>query len=345
MTPLKLKRRERVRFMSVCVAAFSESQRAVVCVADKALSYGGSIQWDSDSSKMVSLGPSGPLVLFAGEETAITKVLAGLVADVSIFGQGKTKAEIITACEKEYKEAVDELVESKFLRPRLITKQDYVKAITSGQINPYMMTLAKEIKDFELECQFMVCGFASNGLPYILSLDSPGIITDMTQTGFHAVGSGWEKAVASLLFSEFKRSHPLYRTAYDSFDAKAFSEMAVGVGFDWEMQVVTKDRIVEVNKDAKELIEKVWAKSTRSPFDKRQKDDVANPPRDWRQTLERYFGLIMENPDVTSGTQPKLSPSVKLIVKDDLGTEPSVVSSEEKKRIRKVLDLAKTQEE
>jgi len=323
--------------MSVCVAAFSEAQRAIVCIADRALSYGGSIQWDSDSSKMLTLSPKGPLILFAGDETPTTKVLAGILSRTPDLGEGKTKAEVVTVCEAEYKEAMDELIEAQFLRPRLLTKQDYVTAITAPQMNPYIRTLAEDVKAFQLECQFLVCGFASNGLPYILSLDNPGIITDMTQTGFHAIGSGWEKAIARLLFSEFKRSYPLYRTAYDSFDAKAFSEMAVGVGFDWELRVITKDRIVELKEDAKELIEKVWTKFTRSPFEKRKKDDPLPPPRDWMKMLETYFRLIMENPDLSSGPLPELHPRVGLTIRGDLNTEPNLTSRRQRKQMRELI--------
>ena len=47
--------------MTVCVAALAADFNAVVCVADKALSYGEYIQWDSDSSKIVKINPSGTL--------------------------------------------------------------------------------------------------------------------------------------------------------------------------------------------------------------------------------------------------------------------------------------------
>lgn len=329
--------------MSICVAALSESQRAIVCIADKALSYGGSIQWDSDSSKIISLGPEGPLILFAGEGTPTTSVLAGLFSRPSDLGKNKTKAEILSVCETEYKDAMNELIEATFLRPQLLSKQDYIAAITAAQINPFMMSVAEEIKAFQMDCQLLVCGFASNGLPYILTVESPGIVTDMTQTGFHAIGSGWEKAVARLLFSEYKRAHALHRTVYDSFDAKVFAEMAVGVGFEWDSQIITKDRVVEVKKDIKDLIEKAWTATVRSPFEKRQKDDLPPPPKNWRETLETYFRLIAENPDAASAFQAKLNPSVSLIAKGDFSTEPKLMSSQERKQIKKIMKWGEAQ--
>jgi hypothetical protein len=33
--------------MTVCLAAFAQNHQAIVCIADKGLSYGDHIQWDS----------------------------------------------------------------------------------------------------------------------------------------------------------------------------------------------------------------------------------------------------------------------------------------------------------
>jgi hypothetical protein len=68
------------------------------------------------------------------------------------------------------------------------------------------------------------------GRPYILHLGTAGIVSDMTQTGFDPIGTGSEKSISKMLYSEHKRSREAYRTLYDIFDAKAFAEMSSGVG-------------------------------------------------------------------------------------------------------------------
>ncbi len=99
--------------------------------------------------------------------------------------------------------------------------------------------------------------------------------------------------VARLLFSDFKRTHSVQRILYDSFDAKATAEMAVGVGYEWDATVITAfgdETIarVPIDKPTKELIERAWAKHNRSPFEKREKDDIPNPPKDWKNVLLDY---------------------------------------------------------
>jgi hypothetical protein len=274
--------------VTVCIAALAADFRAVVCVADKALSYGDYIQWDSDSSKIIKVNPSGTLLLFSGEEEPGSKVLAGLITEYKELWH-KDRPHIVKTCERQYKEALDELLEAKFLAPRLLKRSEYLSAITGATINEYMHSVAKEIDKYQMQCDLLVCGFDTIGTPLILELKHPGIATDMTITGFHAIGSGSEKAVARLLFSEHKRTHSLARTLYDLFDAKANAEMAVGVGYEWDAVIVMENGFHDVPENIKELIESVWAKYNRSPFETyNPKEDKKGPPKNWQSVLNDF---------------------------------------------------------
>jgi hypothetical protein len=282
-----------VEAVTICVAALAADFKAIVCVADKALAYGDQIQWDSDGSKIIKINPSGTLLMFSGEETAISKVTTALHAKgTELWGNGKT--ETIQVCEDEYKHVLDALVEAKFLTPRLLTRQDYVAAVSGQQINSYAKSLAEDIANYELDCDLLICGFDYIKSPFIIDVKSPGIAADMTMTGFQAVGCAWEKAVARLLFSEHKRTHSIARSLYDAFDAKAFAEMSAGVGYEWDAVVITEHGFHDVPKDIKELIEKVWSKFNRSPFEKfNAKEDIPGPPRDWKQQLDDFCNELL----------------------------------------------------
>jgi len=297
--------------MTVCIAALSQKSEAIVCVADRALTYGSSIQWDSDSSKIFELNPSGTLVMFAGSEDITSRVIGKIVASADQIGDDIANARRVL--EKEYQEAIDELATAKFLTPRLLTKQDYVAAMSQQSINPYVQSIAAEIGSYEADCALLVCGFDSQKRPFILYVDSPGIVTDMTRTGFHSIGSGWEKSVSKMLFSEHKKSRELSRTLYDTFDAKAFAEMAAGVGFDWETWVTTSERKSHHVPDSIDaLVERAWVDHDRSPFDKRDKDDAEPPPKDWKAQLRKYARTILP-PALENGDQmPKQSQRRKL---------------------------------
>jgi hypothetical protein len=279
--------------MTVCAAALSENSKAIVCISDNGVSYGESIQWDSDSSKMFAVKEKlGPIIMFAGSEEPTSKVLAALLAHENEIGENIRKT--VEICEREYKQSVDELVEAKFLTPRLLARKDYLAAISGSEINPYMRDVAENIDRFEMDSALIVCGFDSEKKAFILDLEPPGIVTDMSILGFHAIGTGSEKAISRLLFDEFRRIHTLERTPYDCFDAKANAEMAAGVGYAWDAAIITEAGIKEVPIRIKELIEKVWAKYTRSPFDKYdKKEHMPLPPDDWQDKLRSFRDSIM----------------------------------------------------
>lgn len=287
----KSKRLAGKAFVTVCVAALASNLKAIACVADKALSYGDHIQWDSDSSKILKLNPSGTVVMFSGAEEPNSKVLANFIARADDL-HGKARQEIVKICEAAYREIVDELAEAKFLRPRLLTRKDYLSAITSSPLNAYIKAVAQEIDKFELNCNLLVCGFDIHQVPFILDVYHPGIATDMTLTGFHAIGSGWDKAVSRLLFSEHKREHSIERTLYDAFDAKANAEMSAGVGYAWDAVIVTGGAAgcIDVSEEIKDLIERVWVQHDRSPFETyKPKEDLAPPPKNWQKQLSKLI--------------------------------------------------------
>jgi len=211
---------------------------------------------------MVRLNSDKCVVLFAGGERDISEVISRILADEGQLGKNKRQTK--TTLERESKGAIDFIVDRLYLAPRQLTRTEYVNAISGGQINAYMKTVAEEIHNFQLDCSLLVC--ASEGTRmFILGLDREGLVTDMTTTGFDAIGSGSEKAISRFLFSEHKREHDIDRVLYDAFDAKASAEMAVGVGYDWDAWVVLPGTlgVHAVPEEIKDILERAWSQRKR----------------------------------------------------------------------------------
>jgi hypothetical protein len=250
--------------------------------------------------------------MIAGADPDITRILAPILAREREIG--RNIQETIKICEAEYKTALDDLITLRFLTPRLLTRQDYVDGISGGEINAFFRGVATEINEFVMDCALLLCGFDSKEQPFIISLERPGIATNYSVNGFHAIGSGWEKAISRLLYSEYKRTNPVERILYDCFDAKAFAEMNSSVGYDWDVKIVTAGKVWSVSPLMKKLIERVWVKYNRSPFDKREKDDEKPPPRDWDTELNAYFSRMTNR--IPRGKVRTLMANGKLIEQD-----------------------------
>jgi hypothetical protein len=280
------------RLVTVCIAALAGHGRTIVCVADKAVSYGDHIQWDADSSKITTLDNNKSLILLAGSEDPTSRVLRKLDSLREEFSGDR--AVLVTILEEKFKEAFAEEQEITILHPQMMTREDYLKAISGGTINRYMESLALDVRNFRFDCALLVCGFDNKQSPYIILLEPPGKAIDCTITGFAAIGTGAEKAISELLYAEYARSHGVARALYDCFDAKLFAEMAPGVGYEWEMRLITAAKAVPLHSEAKPLLERVWVKYSRSPFEKRKKGDSPDPPKDWQNRLKTLVAASLQ---------------------------------------------------
>jgi hypothetical protein len=280
--------------VTVCIAALAGNGpgTAIICIADKAVSYGDQIQWDSDSSKITTLDNNKSLILLAGSEDPTSRVLRKLDPLKAEFSGDRNK--LMKTLEEKFKEAFAEEQEITVLHPQMMTREDYLKAISGGTINRYMESLAVDVRNFVFDCALLVCGFDNQNSPYIILLESPGRAVDCTNTGFAAIGTGAEKAISELLYAEYARSHGIARSLYDCYDAKLFAEMAPGVGYEWEMRLITAVKAVPLHDGAKPLLDKVWVKYSRSPFEKRKNDDLPNPPKDWEMQLRTLVAASLQ---------------------------------------------------
>jgi len=283
--------------VTVCIAALAADSKTIVCIADKALSYGDQIQWDADSSKITTLDNNKSLILMAGSEGPTNRLLRKLNPLTKEWSGNRI--ELMQLLEQKFKEAMEEEQEIILLRPQMMTRSEYLNAISGNEINRYMEELARQMREFIFDSALLMCGFDTDNQPYIILLDHPGRAIDCSNTGFSAIGTGAEKATSCLLFNEYARSHGVARSLYDCYDAKIFAEMAPGVGYEWEMRLITAAGAVPLHDQAKPLLDQVWVKYCRSPFEKRKKGDAPNPPKDWELKLRRFVKASLDRCDPT----------------------------------------------
>jgi hypothetical protein len=270
--------------MTVCIAALSAKGACIICLADKALSY-ADVSWDSDSAKIIPLGQNEAVALTAGSDQYITRLLRK-ISDFS--GYAGPIATVISFVEEKFQECVREMQDIEILLPRMLTREQYVAVISGAGVNPHIKEIDDDIRRFHFDCALIICGFVEKLLPYILLLEPPGVVTDCTNNGFCATGRGAEKAMSRLLFVDHKREHGVAHVLYDCFDAKANAEMNFFVGYDWDAYLLCGGRVKTVPPKAKPLLDRVWAKRNRSPFNKtRDPDDLPGPPRNWEVQLRR----------------------------------------------------------
>lgn len=284
--------------LTVCIGALAADSKAIVCVADRCITYSEDITGDTDSVKILPLGDNGLHAMIAGGDASIGRVLSKLVLHDDL---GKDREQTKAYCEKAYRDAEQEILGLKFLSP-FITPDEYGKAILKPQVNKVIKSIAENIQKERSEtqtesifsCALILCGFDNKGKPFLLDLQAPGICTDMTLSGFCATGSGSGYALKHLLAEDgWKRTYPIDRALYELFDAKIQAEEDPGVGYDSNAIVITAGDSTAVPEDIKTMLDRAWIKLHRSPYVVFNADEhVPMPPDDWMERLKAFANGI-----------------------------------------------------
>jgi 20S proteasome alpha/beta subunit len=254
-------RRRDIREMTVCIAALASSGDCIICIADKALSYGEFISWESDTSKIIPFDSGrGVLMVSGGDNTS--RVVRAL-ASSSI---GKSFDDTISTAEQIYRKCYEDVVGIHFFTQNNITKEEYISGILGQHINHHFEKIASEIYQFDLGVEILICGYCEDKKPYILLLQSPGKVVDATRQGFQAIGIGNPHATERLLFQGYKRTHGIPEVLYSCFDAKAYAELQPTVGYEWDAYIIAAEGALPIEEEVKPLLDKIWAKANRTPF-------------------------------------------------------------------------------
>jgi hypothetical protein len=134
--------------MTVCIAALSAKGGCIICLADKALSY-ADVSWDSDSAKIIPLGQNEAVALTAGSDRYITRLLRK-ISDFS--GYAGPIATVISFLEEKFQESVREMQDIEILLPRMLTREQYVAAISGACVNYHIKEIDDDIRRFYFDC-------------------------------------------------------------------------------------------------------------------------------------------------------------------------------------------------
>jgi len=292
--------------LTVCVASFAEESKAIVCIADRAVtypSYGSPVQSDSGMKKIIDVGDTKWCALFAGDTSLPQQVVARLATKA--VGATRDFAWMACTAATTYQECYEEQIENQVLRPNLLTRATFISRPRNLQpLDPQIITsVNNKMQQFELSCQLMFCGFDGTS-PHIFTVVEPGVLQWNDLEGHNAIGIGKEAATSRIAWLETESSESLPSVFYDVFDAKVASEIIQGVGYEWDGRVLIAGKApIEVPKKIKRLIDQIWMCNNRSPYaDPLDDEDIA--PRTWRSQMQKFRDDCFAMPPTASPPVP-----------------------------------------
>lgn len=298
------------RFMTICIAALAERSKAIVMVADKAITYGSAapMQAETTARKIVPVGDSGWYTLMAGDTTFAGDVIEKGKNLIAAHAGIQDSVSGMMRCMKEaYQRCKETEIEGTILRPNLLTKTLIIAR--PATLLPLQSNLndkiSKAIAEHNCETDLLICGFDKDKHPHIFSIRDPGVYENHDLIGYHAVGIGQEAAMARLMSVEADKADPLAKALYGAFDAKVNAEVIQSIGYGWDAEILTSTsrKSVRVPRPIISLIDRVYNGFPRSPFDV----TGAVPDRWWVQ-LHKFCKRVMPKtkmPPVSTIRRPK----------------------------------------
>ncbi len=287
--------------MTVCIAAIAAKSRAIVCIADRALTFAGfaaSAQTDSGVTKIVDIPGTNWCAMFSGDDLTFPERVLGLVAS-EISKEKKIQCDrprMESAVKKAFDAQWKTEVEDHILKPKLLSMESLTAEPKDVRLldTTYLNTLAGEIADYKHNCSMIFCGFDSTG-PHIFMASTPSHITPCDWQGFQTIGAGEETARNHLIWSEYEKDDSLPNVLYDVFNAKVATEVLQGIGYAWNWRIIVAGQKPKpLPKRIDNLIDRVWATFNRSPYaSKLSKKEKA--PNDWKKRLSKFAADLLSN--------------------------------------------------
>lgn len=125
---------------------------------------------------------------------------------------------------------------------------DYIKTVLKGQLmNPYITNVVDQISKFTLQTNLLLIGFKNDEAQIAEITES--VIANLRDINFDAIGSGAIQALNTLLFQHHSKNNALSTTIYNVYKAKRNAEVAVGVGKETDMRVLTNKDLIKIDEE------------------------------------------------------------------------------------------------
>jgi hypothetical protein len=280
--------------VTVCIAAIAAESKAIVCIADRALTFAGamaSAQSDSGVTKIIDVPNTQWCAMFSGDDLTFPERVLGLVA-VDLVKEKKNqcdRAKMETVAKSAFEKCWNREVEDQILKPKILSIESFTAKEKDVRLldTTYLNALSEQIADFKHNCSIIFCGFDSTG-PHIFTATAPCFITPCDWQGFQTIGAGEETARNHLIWSEYEKDDSLESVLFDVFHAKVATEVLQGISYSWDWRVIVagqKPRPLPARIDS--LIDKAWMTLNRSPYavklSKREK-----AARNWQKRLSNF---------------------------------------------------------
>ncbi len=215
--------------MTLCIAAISDND--IVTVSDLMLST-PYMSMEAMTAKVWPMGPrAGWLHMFAGSPSVRRRVIDHIDSALETGGDETTEA-VRRAVEAACRDVLREKIEADVLGVYGLDRETFLRNGRAYFGAEEFSRILSKMQAVSLETEFLVGGWEHHpdgSMPRLFSVQDGQQAEHHDALGFHAIGSGWVRALGAL-YGTFERHAPTAEVIYQLCEAKFLGESASGVG-------------------------------------------------------------------------------------------------------------------
>lgn len=230
--------------MTICIAVIgtdADGKEAIVFATDHMVSISNIGQFDKTIDKYKVLNAS-TVAMLSGNPLIFNDILKDCNGKDCDFEMIKN------TIHKNMIAIKDDIVQKQILDTFKVDMK-YVQDVMRGPLqNPYVNSLLQTIATFNLQTSILLIGYKGEEAQIVEIREN--LINDFHDIEFGVIGSGSVQAINTLMFQRQSKKDTLSTTLYNVYKAKRNAEVAVGVGKETDIMILTQKgrKIIAENK-------------------------------------------------------------------------------------------------
>jgi 20S proteasome alpha/beta subunit len=214
--------------MTVCIGVLCERKSSVILVADRMLTSGLSIEFEHPVSNKVTPLSQNCLALTAGDALAHTELFNAVSMRTGNL-RYTTVEDIVAVVKEQYQRLRHQRIVDEVLMPRAFSGFEEFYHGTRGIPEALTYNIITEIERYDYGLTILIGG-ATGDEAHIYEVSDPGTSRCVDSVGFHAIGSGTNLAMSTLIADKCHQELQYIEALHIAVNAKLTSENAPGVG-------------------------------------------------------------------------------------------------------------------
>jgi 20S proteasome alpha/beta subunit len=274
----------------------------VILVGDRMITMRGlDIEFEHPKTKLTQITKY-CVAATAGDALVITEIVDAVKQKLKLIKHKPQIHDIALIFKDTFVELRRKKIEDKLLKPIGIESLDAFYKDQQQKNTGLIIDRLKKIEKYDYNIQILIGG-ADNSGAHIFAIDNPGMIYNLDEMGYDAIGSGNTHALLTIIGANYHSDTSFEEALYLAYKAKRMAEKAPGIGTIFtDIWVVENDATYEIpqgNKNVKEgeikiglaRLEEMYEeelKQTKIPFDKLAEITKTKVKRDEPEFLKGY---------------------------------------------------------